>query len=73
MDRLELARQLLGQGLLGRTADISKLQPIWNKEYIAAQISGEDYPQFNDWYKELNQHALTLRPTMKRGMAMSDL
>lgn len=63
----------MGQGLLGRTADIKKLHPIWEKEFMNAQTLGEYYPQFEDWFKELNTHASTMKPTLRSGMAMSDL
>lgn len=49
----QMARWLMGNGLLGQSADINRLQPIWQQEYINAAQSGQEYPQFEEWYKLL--------------------
>ena len=67
MDRQELARLLLGQGMLGRTADVKKLYPIWQQEFTSAQETGQDYPQFQQWFDEMNSQAQTSPPAMRSG------
>lgn len=57
MDRVELARILLGQGMLGHAADVMKLRPIYDEEFINASTEGKDYPSFEDWFKEMKDHA----------------
>jgi len=43
--------------MLGQNADKMKLYPVWQEEYEKAQNVGEEHPQFEDWFKEITQHA----------------
>jgi len=45
-----ILQQLTQQGLLG--GGIADLQPIWQKQFINAQIEGpQNFPQYPEWYK----------------------
>ena len=53
----EMARWLMGQGMLGQAVDFKRLQPIWQQEYANAAQNGENYPQFEEWFRMLQQQA----------------
>ena len=46
-----LAKALLGQGMAGQAADISKLQPIYQQQNMQAQMQGLPFPSFEEWMK----------------------
>lgn len=50
-----LARALLGNGMAGQAADISKLQPIHQQLKTEANMQGLPFPEFNEWLKSQNQ------------------
>jgi len=54
--RLAIMRAMLGQGLLGGTSDIQKLQPVWQNLDVEAQMGGMNRPQpFEQWYQAIQQ------------------
>ena len=53
--RQRMARALLGQGVVGQTADIQKLQPIFQQQSIQAQMNGQPMPPFEVWAQQYQQ------------------
>jgi endonuclease YncB( thermonuclease family) len=47
-----LARALLGNGMAGKTADISQLYPQYQQAQIEAQINGQPLPPFEQWAQQ---------------------
>ena len=57
--RQMIMRAMLGQGILGQTADVSQLQPIWQQMNVESQMGGGDpLPQFPEWYKLIQQQLM---------------
>lgn len=61
--RLQIMRAMMGQGLLGETADISKLRPIWGQMNVESQMGGgAPLPQFEEWYQMMREKLMPQTP-----------
>jgi len=59
-----LARYLLGQGMAGKAADTQKLYPIYQKQQIDAQTSGQQLPPFEEWVKQYQPQPTIQSPVL---------
>lgn len=64
-ERQMMARQLLGRGMAGQTADTMQLRQMYQKQNIEAQMNGQEFPPFEVWAQQMRQPQPQEQPMMQ--------